>query len=67
MLNANYPSYYPASLLPALRQQAVQNTCKTGYLWDYSLGIGIKTTTQVMNYLRCRAATRCSRRRQDRQ
>jgi type IV pilus assembly protein PilY1 len=50
-LNANYPSYYPASLLPALRQTAVQNTCKTGYLWDYSLGIGIKTTTQVMNYL----------------
>jgi len=50
-LNANYPSYYPSSLLPALQRAAVQNTCKTGYLWDYSLGIGFKTTTQVMNYL----------------
>src|SRR5262249_28947649 len=50
-LNSNYPSYYPSSLLPLLRQAAVQNTCRTGFLWDYSNGLtGNQTTTAVMNY-----------------
>lgn len=50
-LNQNYPSYYPASLTSAQREAAVQATCRTGYLHDYSLGIvGVMTTTAVMNY-----------------
>jgi type IV pilus assembly protein PilY1 len=37
-LNATYPSYYPASVLntAALKQSAVQNTCITGQVWNYS-------------------------------
>jgi type IV pilus assembly protein PilY1 len=33
-----YPSYYPASVLNtyALQQAAVQNTCVTGQVWNYS-------------------------------
>lgn len=35
-LNANYPSYYPSTLTSAQQQAAVQATCKTGTLWNYS-------------------------------
>ena len=35
-LNANYPSYYPSSLSASNRVSAVQNTCRTGKLWNYS-------------------------------
>jgi type IV pilus assembly protein PilY1 len=35
-LNQNYPSQYPASLTTAQRASAVQRTCRTGVLWDYS-------------------------------
>ncbi len=34
-LNANYPAYYPSTLSASLQQQAVQNTCSSGYLWNY--------------------------------
>ncbi len=34
-LNANYPSLYPSTLSSSTQQSAVNNTCKTGYLWDY--------------------------------
>src|ERR1700689_2418455 len=39
-LNATYPSYYPSSILntTALQQAAVQNTCITGAVWNYSGG-----------------------------
>ncbi|MDE1947679.1 MAG: pilus assembly protein PilY [Burkholderiales bacterium] len=33
-LRANYPAYYSSGA----RTSAVQNTCKTGYLWNYSGG-----------------------------
>ncbi|MDE2249968.1 MAG: pilus assembly protein PilY, partial [Gammaproteobacteria bacterium] len=36
-LNANYPSYYPSSLTSAQQQAAVQSTCRTGNLWNYSV------------------------------
>src|SRR5579859_1673617 len=35
-LTAHYPQYYPAALSASLRPAAVQNTCRTGTLWDYS-------------------------------
>ena len=35
-LNTNYPSEYPSTLSSAQQRAAVQNTCQTGYLWDYS-------------------------------
>ncbi|HTT13402.1 MAG TPA: PilC/PilY family type IV pilus protein [Burkholderiaceae bacterium] len=50
-LNANYPNYYPSSLNSSKRQAAVQNTCKTGNLWNYSSGSGVQTSTAVANYL----------------
>lgn len=37
-LNATYPSYYPVSKLntATLQQNAVQKTCSTGKVWNYS-------------------------------
>ena len=35
-LSANYPQYYPSSLSTSTAETAVQNTCKTGTLWDYN-------------------------------
>lgn len=35
-LNANYAAYYPSSLNSSQQQSAVQATCSTGYLWNYS-------------------------------
>ena len=37
-LNQNYPVQYPTSLTTAQRASAVQLTCSTGVLWDYSGG-----------------------------
>jgi type IV pilus assembly protein PilY1 len=39
-LNTTYPSYYPSAILssPAQQQAAVQKTCSTGAVWDYSAG-----------------------------
>jgi type IV pilus assembly protein PilY1 len=37
-LNANYPVQYPTSLTIPQRASAVQLTCSTGVLWDYSGG-----------------------------
>ncbi|MDR3393177.1 MAG: PilC/PilY family type IV pilus protein [Sulfuriferula sp.] len=37
-LNKNYPNYYPASLSSSSKQTAVQQTCKTGTLWNYGAG-----------------------------
>ena len=35
-LNNNYSSYYPSYLSSSDRRSAVQATCRSGYLWDYS-------------------------------
>ena len=55
-LNKNYSNYYPSTLTSASDQAAaVQNTCKSGYLWDYSSyakGVGqpSQTSTTVLDY-----------------
>jgi type IV pilus assembly protein PilY1 len=35
-LNTKYSQYYPSSLTLGQQAEAVNNTCKTGKLWDYS-------------------------------
>lgn len=35
-LSSAYPSDYPSSLSSSLQTQALQNTCSTGYVYDYS-------------------------------
>ena len=37
-LNQRYPNQYPSALSTAERASAVQRTCSTGVLWDYSGG-----------------------------
>src|ERR1700733_15136156 len=37
-LNANYPAQYPTAMTTAQRASAVQLTCSTGVLWDFSGG-----------------------------
>ena len=37
-LNANYPAQYPTAMNTAQRASAVQLTCSTGVLWDFSGG-----------------------------
>jgi type IV pilus assembly protein PilY1 len=49
-LNAANQNLYPAALSAALQQQAVQKTCETGVLWDYSSGAGRPTATPVADY-----------------
>lgn len=50
-LNALNSTYYPSSLTSSQQAQAVQNTCKTGYLWNYSNPSNPKkTATAVMDY-----------------
>ena len=52
-LNQHYPTLYPSSLSSSKRRAAVQATCQSGFLQDYSAGNGgtpVATTTPVMNY-----------------
>ncbi len=35
-LNTNYPGWYPSALSTSQKQSAVQSTCQTGTLWNYS-------------------------------
>ncbi|WP_407275945.1 pilus assembly protein [Halothiobacillus sp. DCM-1] len=50
-LNSSYPNYYPGTLLSAQQEQAIQNTCKTGFLWDYSSPSSPKQTqTKIKDY-----------------
>jgi type IV pilus assembly protein PilY1 len=50
-LNKLNPTYYPSYLSSALQQQAVQNTCRTGLLWNYVTGLlGVPTLTPVLDY-----------------
>jgi type IV pilus assembly protein PilY1 len=52
-LTATYPSKYPSNLSAANRKAAVQNSCRTGRVWDYS-NIGdrdpVQTNTPLSNY-----------------
>jgi len=45
-LNLHYPIQYPTSLNPAQRASAVQLTCSTGVLWDFSGGAPVLSATQ---------------------
>ena len=51
-LSTSYPSDYPATGLTSAQQQAaVQNTCETGTLWNYSTPASPSNTgTTVMDY-----------------
>jgi len=46
-LNKTYPSYYPSSLSTTQQQAAVQKTCSTGAVWNYSASAS--NPTQVTN------------------
>ncbi len=44
-------AYYPATLSAANQQAAVQDTCRTGFLWNYSNPSNpVQTTTAVADY-----------------
>lgn len=45
-LNAAYPTYYPSSASAFSKQQAMHNTCKTGFVWN-NAGTPVKTTTPL--------------------
>ena len=50
-LNALNSTYYPSSLTRSQQAAAVQNTCKTGVLWNYSNAANPRqTTTTVPDY-----------------
>lgn len=49
-LNTDRPDLYPSSLTRAQQAQAVNNTCKTGKLWDYSKLPGTQTNTAASDY-----------------
>jgi Tfp pilus tip-associated adhesin PilY1 len=46
-LNAHYANYYPSSLTSAQQSAAVQKTCQTGLLWNYSASASNPTNTGV--------------------
>jgi type IV pilus assembly protein PilY1 len=50
-LNTLNSAFYPATLSAANQQAAVQNTCRTGVLWNYSnAGNPVQTATAVADY-----------------
>ena len=50
-LNATYPTWYPSTLTTAQQHSAVQNSCRTGYAWNYSdADSPVRTTTTLPNY-----------------
>ncbi|HEX3847344.1 MAG TPA: PilC/PilY family type IV pilus protein, partial [Steroidobacteraceae bacterium] len=49
-LNTRYPGQYPSSLSNSQRAAAVQSTCSSGHVWDYSLSTPAQTSTLVTNY-----------------
>jgi len=50
-LNALNSAFYPATLSAANQQAAVQNTCSSGYLWNYSnASRPVQTATAVADY-----------------
>jgi type IV pilus assembly protein PilY1 len=50
-LSTAYPLQYPSTLTNAQGAAAVQNTCRTGFVWDYSNPASpVQTTTPVPDY-----------------
>ncbi len=50
-LNYTYPSYYPSTLTTSQKNAAVQKTCETGTLWNYTHASSPSNTgTTVMDY-----------------
>jgi type IV pilus assembly protein PilY1 len=50
-LNNNYPVQYPATLTWAQQAQAVQATCRSGFIWDFSNpATPVQTLTPVNDY-----------------
>ena len=49
-LNTKYPSQYPTTLTAAQKTAAVQNTCKTGTVWDYKTPASPKDTGTKLAY-----------------
>lgn len=49
-LNAQYPDWYPTRLSSSDRRNAVQRTCRTGYLWDFSRSVGNPTRKSRISY-----------------
>jgi type IV pilus assembly protein PilY1 len=46
-----HPLQYPATLTRAQQARAVQNTCRSGFLWDYSNPLApVQTATAVLDY-----------------
>lgn len=59
-LTAHYPTYYPSTTSTANQMAAVHNTCRTGYLYNYS---GTSLTVPVPTYYTADYTyTTCSRR-----
>jgi len=48
-LSTNYPAYYPSTLTNWQGAQAVQKTCSTGHVWDYSNPISPVDTGIALN------------------
>ncbi len=48
-LSTNYPTYYPSTLSSSAQKTAVQTTCKTGLLYNFS-GSDITVTVPTTNY-----------------
>jgi type IV pilus assembly protein PilY1 len=46
-LNATYPAQYPSTLTAAQRAAAVQTSCTSGNLWDFSSGTGVAVFPSV--------------------
>ncbi|CAJ0865544.1 pilus assembly protein [Ralstonia flatus] len=49
-LSSAYSSYYPSNLTASQRQAAVQNTCRSGTVWDYSNASRPKKTSTQLKY-----------------
>ncbi|HXR19714.1 MAG TPA: PilC/PilY family type IV pilus protein [Steroidobacteraceae bacterium] len=50
-LNATYPADYPSALTSGQQQAAVQKTCKSGTLWNYSVPSSpVNTGTAIPDY-----------------
>ena len=56
-LHAYHPNQYPLSLTLAQQAQAVNNTCKTGTIWDYSQATPTNTGTPIADYADLGATT----------
>ncbi len=61
-LNSKHAALYPSSLTLGQQAEAVNNTCKTGMLWDYSRStsgatVKTQTTTAVPDYADLGAST----------